>query len=63
MLLFQVLREVLNCSLPVELVWHATEEMDNATIAALRRRWGPIVGINLDSMPWPSHHRAKEVVQ
>uniref|UniRef100_A0A383VV11 Mannosyltransferase putative-domain-containing protein n=1 Tax=Tetradesmus obliquus TaxID=3088 RepID=A0A383VV11_TETOB len=59
----KVLREVLNCSLPVELVWHATEEMDNATIAALRRRWGPIVGINLDSMPWPSHHRAKEVVQ
>jgi hypothetical protein len=59
----QVLREELKCSLPVELVWHSAHEMDNATLAALRKHFGPIIGISLSSLPWPAHHRAKEVVQ
>jgi hypothetical protein len=61
--LYQVLREVLKCSLPVELVWHTVEEMDAATLAALRQHFGPIVGVNLSGVPWPAHHRAKELVQ
>jgi hypothetical protein len=58
-----VLREQLKCSLPVELVWHSSEEMDEATLAALRKHFGPIVGISLGSLPWPAHHRAKHLVQ
>eukprot|EP00882_Tetradesmus_deserticola_P033742 GHRQ01038567.1.p1 GENE.GHRQ01038567.1~~GHRQ01038567.1.p1 ORF type:complete len:162 (+),score=51.89 GHRQ01038567.1:511-996(+) len=59
----KVLREQLDCKLPVELVWHTAEEMDDGTLAALRQHWGPIVGISLSSLPWPAHHRAKEQVQ
>lgn len=53
----QVLREVLNCTLPVELAWHSPSEMDAATLAALQHLWGPIRGLDLSWLAWPSHHR------
>lgn len=54
----QVLREVLNCTLPVELVWHSAAEMDSQTLTVLQSRWGPIKGVDLSSIPFPAHHRA-----
>eukprot|EP00878_Enallax_costatus_P008903 GHUV01009307.1.p1 GENE.GHUV01009307.1~~GHUV01009307.1.p1 ORF type:complete len:671 (+),score=115.05 GHUV01009307.1:370-2382(+) len=55
----KVLREQLNCSLPVELVWHKPNEMDATTLAAMQSSFGPIIGVNLTEIPWPSHHRPK----
>jgi hypothetical protein len=59
---WQVLREVLRCSLPVELVWHTPSEMDAQTLAALAARWGPIRGVDLSATPWPAHHRLPPVL-
>eukprot|EP00879_Flechtneria_rotunda_P023345 GHRR01024695.1.p1 GENE.GHRR01024695.1~~GHRR01024695.1.p1 ORF type:complete len:345 (+),score=119.25 GHRR01024695.1:394-1428(+) len=53
----KVLREVHNCSLPIELVWHTADEMDSSTLAAMQSRWGPIIAVNLSNMTWPEHHR------
>lgn len=54
-----VLRRTLNCSLPVELVWHGKAEMDRATLKALDREFGPLRGYNIEEEPFPSHHRSK----
>lgn len=53
----QVLREQLNCTLPVEVAWHTKEEMDNATLTALDKQFGPVYGLNLSAIPFPDHHR------
>jgi hypothetical protein len=53
----QVLREVHNCSLPIELVWHSPTEMDPTTLSVLQAQWGPIRGVDLSQKPWPDHHR------
>jgi hypothetical protein len=53
----QVLREHLNCTLPIELVWHTPGEMDPTTLSALQELWGPITGVDLSSKQWPAHHR------
>jgi hypothetical protein len=58
-----VLRELLHCSLPVELVWHAPAEMDGATLAALQSHWGPIRGVDLSALPWPDHQRLPPALQ
>jgi hypothetical protein len=54
---WQVLREVHNCTLPVELAWHHSQEMDNVTLAALAARFGPLRGYNVREVPWPAHQR------
>jgi hypothetical protein len=41
----QVLREQLNCNLPIELVWHTDEEMDMRTLNAIQQQWGNITGM------------------
>lgn len=53
----QVLREIHNCTLPIELVWHSPSEMDPTTLSVLQAQWGPIRGVDLSQMPWPDHHR------
>lgn len=57
LLLPQVLREVLSCHLPIELVWHTREEIDTSTLTVLQDNWGPIIGVDLSRTPWPAHHR------
>jgi hypothetical protein len=52
-----VLRRALNCTLPVELVWHSDKEMDRSTLAALAREFGPLRGYNVAAEPFPKHHR------
>ncbi len=53
----QVLRDVLHCTLPVELVWQGAEEMDAETLSMLQRRFGPLRGYDISAMPYPEHHR------
>ena len=48
---------MLNCTLPVELVWHGANEMDNATLASLQKEFGPIRGYDISQVPYPDHHR------
>ena len=56
-----VLRRALNCTLPVELVWHGEREMDAPTLAAFKREFGPLRGYNVAAAPVPKHHRQKWV--
>jgi hypothetical protein len=53
----QVLRQVLNCSLPVEVAWQGKAEMDNATLAALQQQFGPLTGFDVTAMPYPLQMR------
>ncbi|GBF90371.1 hypothetical protein Rsub_02477 [Raphidocelis subcapitata] len=57
-----VLRRHLNCSLPVELVWHQAREMDNATLEAFQKEFGPLRGYNIADVPIPAHHRQREAL-
>jgi hypothetical protein len=52
-----VLRDELKCTLPVELVWHGPQEMDNGTLAGLRRMFAPLEGYDVTAKPYPKHHR------
>jgi hypothetical protein len=53
----QVLREVLHCKLPVELVWQGPREMDAVTLEEMQKRYGPLRGYNISTVPFPQHHR------
>lgn len=53
----QVLREVVHCTLPVEMAWLGDQEMDDNTLAALQQRFGPLTGFNAQAVAFPSHHR------
>ncbi len=53
----QVLREELNCTLPIELVWHGTGEMDNATLVGLKKFFDPLEGYDVSTKPYPKHQR------
>ena len=53
----QVLRLTLNCTLPVELVWHGAHEMDRPTLEALQRQFGPLRGYDVTALPYPAHQR------
>jgi hypothetical protein len=55
--LLQVLREELNCTLPVELVWHGPQEMDTATLAGLKKFFDPLEGYDVTTKPYPKHQR------
>ncbi len=57
-----VLRRALNCTLPIELVWHDEKEMDRKTLAALTREFGPLRGYNVAAAPYPHHHRRRKCV-
>lgn len=51
----QVLRETLRCTLPVEVAWQGPHEMDDATLAALQDKFGPLRGFDMQAMPYPAH--------
>jgi hypothetical protein len=53
----RVLRRALNCTLPVELVWHSDKEMDKETLAKFQKEFGPLRGYNVAAEPFPRHHR------
>ena len=53
----QVLRDTHGCTLPVQVAWHSAREMDNATLAALDQRFGPVLGLDVAALPYPAHHR------
>jgi hypothetical protein len=53
----QVLREVLHCTLPVEVAWQGSKEMTNATLAALQQHFGPLTGFDVMAVPYPKHMR------
>jgi hypothetical protein len=53
----RVLRRALNCTLPVELVWHSDKEMDKATLATFKKEYAPLRGYNIAAEPFPKHHR------
>jgi hypothetical protein len=53
----RVLRRRLGCGLPVEVAWQGPREMDNATLAALDRDYGPVFGFDVGAVPYPAHHR------
>jgi hypothetical protein len=55
----RVLRRALNCTLPIELVWHAPGEMDSATLKALEAEFAPLRGYSVADAPYPAHHRPK----
>lgn len=54
-----MLRRQLNCTLPVELVWHGAREMDEPTLAAFKSEFGPLRGYNVAAELVPLHHRQK----
>jgi hypothetical protein len=53
----RVLRHHLRCRLPVEVAWQGPREMDEATLAALDRDYGPVLGLDVSSTPYPEHQR------
>ncbi len=53
----QVLREVHNCTLPVQVAWHQAREMDPATLQALDSRFGLVIGLNVTALDYPGHQR------
>ena len=55
-----VLRRELNCTLPVELVWHGSDEMDARTLAAFEREFAPLRGYDIAAEPYPKHHRQRK---
>ncbi|WIA36793.1 hypothetical protein OEZ86_008048 [Tetradesmus obliquus] len=55
--LLKVLRQVLHCSLPVEVAWQGRAEMDNSTLAALQQQFGPLSGFDVTTAPYPKHLR------
>lgn len=53
--LLRVLRHHLNCTLPVELFWLGDEEMDSATLAALKAEFAPLEGHDASRLPTLPH--------
>ncbi len=47
----------MKCTLPVELVWHGPNEMDNVTLAGLAKHFGPLSGYDITTAPYPQHHK------
>jgi hypothetical protein len=56
----QMLRQVLHCTLPVEVAWQGAAEMDNITLAALQQQFAPLSGFDVTAMPYPQHMRMCE---
>ncbi|KAI8474523.1 MAG: mannosyltransferase putative-domain-containing protein [Monoraphidium minutum] len=56
-----VLRRTLNCTLPIELVWHSAAEMDRGTLEAFQKEFGPLRGYDVAAEPFPKHHRREHV--
>eukprot|EP00798_Chlamydomonas_sp_ICE-L_P006699 gene6699-3368_t len=57
----KVVREHMNCSLPIELVWQKREEMDGTTWKSIESTFAPIRGIDLSTMRHPVLSLVREV--
>jgi hypothetical protein len=53
----RVLRHHLRCKLPVEVAWQGPKEMDGAMLAALDSEYGPVLGVDVSTVPYPEHQR------
>jgi hypothetical protein len=56
LLLLQILRNQLNCTLPVEIAYRNEKEVHPGTIKALDAAVGPVHGLDLSLAPYPEHH-------
>jgi hypothetical protein len=55
---YQVLREDLGCTLPVQVAFRSSaKELAPETLASLQRQFGPVLTLDLDSVPQPPHHK------
>jgi hypothetical protein len=56
LLVLQILRNQLNCTLPVEIAYRNEQEMHPDAITALDAALGPVYGLDLSLAPYPEHH-------
>eukprot|EP00775_Hariotina_reticulata_P006257 gene6257-6495_t len=54
--LLRVLRYHLKSKLPVEIFWMGAEEMDEATLKAIKDEFAPLEGFDASKLPYPRHH-------
>lgn len=49
----QVLREHFNCTLPIEVMWQNSHEMDSQTWSSIEQQFGPIRGVDIGATAHP----------
>lgn len=49
----QVLREHFNCTLPIEVMWQNSQEMDSQTWSSIEQQFGPIRGVDIGATAHP----------